>query len=106
VIALSSVNNLRNAVAVAERKVEQDRNQVAQDEAQLDDSRALLERDSQTLSRTELESRRAQAAATPALSTPRLDRAIDKAIPADALPKPPTVNSLGQTIGKLINVTA
>lgn len=105
-VSLNSVNSLQSAVTYAERKVQRDRDQVAQDEDQLDQSRATLDRDSQELSRTQLESRRAQAAATPALSTPRLDRAIEERIPPDALPTRPTLNTLGQTIGKIINVEA
>lgn len=105
-VSLNSVNSLQSAVAFAERKVQQDRDQVARDEDQLDQSRATLDRDSQELSRTQLEIRRAEAASTPILSTPRLDRAIEQRVPPDVLPKAPTINTLGQTIGKLINVEA
>lgn len=105
-VSLTSINALQAAVAFAERKVQQDRDRVAQDEDRLDESRAVLERDSQELARTELESRRAEAAATPAPATPRLDRAIEQRVPPDVLPKAPTLNALGQTIGKLINVEA
>ena len=105
-VSLNSVNSLQSAVAFAERKVQQDRDQVAQDENRLQDSQAQLDQDTQTLNRTQTESRRAQAAATPAPSTPRLDRAIDKQVPEGVLPQRPTLNTLGQTIGKLINVEA
>jgi hypothetical protein len=106
VVSLNSISSLQSAVAFAERKVQQDRDRVAQDEDRLDESRAVLQRDSEELSRTQLESSRAQAAATPTLPTPRLDRAIEQRVPPDALPKPPTLNTLGQTIGKLINIEA
>lgn len=105
-VSLNSINTLQNAVTFAERKVQQARDQVAQDEDRLEESRASLERDRQELSRTESERNRAQAAAEPTLPTPRLDRAIEQRVPPDALPKPPTLNTLGQTIGKLINVEA
>lgn len=105
-VALNSVNSLQSAVAFAERKVQRDRDQVAQDEDQLQESRATLERDTQELNRTQQESRRAAAAATPTPPPPRLDRAIEQRVPPAILPKPPTVNTLGQTIGKLINVEA
>jgi hypothetical protein len=101
VVPLNSVNSLQTAVAFAERKVQQDRDQVAQDEDRLDQSRATLERDNQELSRNQLESRRAEAAAR---ATPRLDSAIEQRIPAGVLPTPPTINTLGQAIGKLISV--
>jgi len=106
VVSLTSITSLQNAVVYAERKVQQDRDQVALDENQLDDSRAVLARDTQELNRTQLERSRAQAAATPPLNTPRLDRAIEQRIPDGTLPKPPTLNTLGQTIGQLINVEA
>ncbi len=105
-VSLNSIHSLQSAVVSAERKVQQDRDRVAQDEGRLDESRALLERDKQELSRTQLASQRAEAAATPAPTTPRLDRAIEQRIPSDVLPKPPTLNTLGQAIGRLINVEA
>jgi len=93
-------------VAFAERKVQQDRDQVTQDEDRLDASRSLLQRDTQTLSKAQQDSSRAQSAATPAFSAPRLDNAIERRIPAGVLPQAPTLNTLGQAIGKLINVEA
>jgi hypothetical protein len=104
VAALNSINSLQSAVIFAERKVQQDRDQVAQDEDRLDRSRTALERDQQELSRTQLESRRADAAATPAQPAPRLDAAIEQRIPSGILPTPPTINILGQAIGKLISI--
>lgn len=103
-VLLNSVTSLQSALTFAERKVQRDRDQVAQDEDRLDSSRAALDRDSQDRSRIELESRRAEAAAAPALSSPRLDRAIEQRIPAGALPKAPTLNALGQAIGQLIDI--
>ncbi|MGW8389883.1 hypothetical protein [Pseudoduganella sp. HUAS MS19] len=99
-----SINALQTAAAFAERKVQQDRDRVAQDEDRLDQSRATLERDSQDLSRAQLASRRAEAAATPALAAPRLDNAIEERIPSGILPAPPSINTLGQAIGKLISI--
>lgn len=104
--ALNSINSLQSAVAFAERKVYQDRDQVAQDEDRLDASRSLLQLDTQSLAKAQQDSSRAQAAATPALSAPRLDNAIEQRIPAGLVPKQPTLNALGQTIGRLINVEA
>ena len=104
--ALTSLNSLQNAVAVAERKVQDSRAQVARDEDRLDDSRARLEQENQNLSRTQRDSTRAEAAATPLPTTPRLDRAIDIQVPSSLQVKPPTVNALGQTIGQLINEVA
>ncbi|WP_156409883.1 hypothetical protein [Duganella sp. Root198D2] len=101
---LNPVNALQTGAAFAERKVQQDRDRVAQDEDRLDQSRAILERDSQELSRTQLASRRAEAANTTALAPPRLDNAIEQRIPSGVLPAPPTINTLGQAIGKLISI--
>ena len=106
VVSLNSVNTLQTAIAFAQRKVQQDRDQVAQDEDQLDASRSQLQLDTQSLSKAQQDSARAQAAATPALAVPRLDNAIEQRVPPGILPKPPALNSLGQTIGKLINVEA
>lgn len=105
-VSLNSINSLQTAVAFAERKVQQDRDQVAQDEDRLDASRSLLQLDTQSLSKAQQDSSRAQSAATPALSAPRLDNAIEQRVPSGVLPKPPTLNALGQTIGQLINVEA
>ncbi|MTW14085.1 hypothetical protein GM658_26060 [Pseudoduganella eburnea] len=105
-VSLNSINSLHTAVASAERKVQQDRDQVAQDEDRLDASRSQLQLDNQALAKSQQDSTRAQAAAAPTPKTPRLDNAIEQRVPAGLLPKPPTVNTLGQTIGKLINVEA
>lgn len=105
-VSLNSINSLQSAVGFAERKVQQDRDQVALHEDQLDQSRAKLDRDNQELSRTQLESRRAQTSSTPALATPRLDRAIEQRVPPGVLPKAPTVNTLGQTVGQIIHFQA
>lgn len=106
VVPLNSINSLQTAVAAAQRKVQQDRDQVAQDEDRLDASRSQLQLDTQTLTKSQQDTTRAQAAATPTLKPPRLDNAIEERIPAGTLPKAPTLNTLGQTIGKLINVEA
>lgn len=105
-LSLNSITSVQTAVAFAERKVQQDRDQVAQDEDRLDASRSQLQLDTQSLSKAQQDSARAQAAAAPTLSTPRLDNAIEQRIPSGTLPKAPTLNSLGQAIGKLINVEA
>jgi len=106
VVSLNSINSLQTAVASAQRKVQQDRDQVAQDEDRLDGSRAQLQLDTQSLTKSQQDSTRAQAAATPVLKTPRLDNAIEQRIPSGLLPSRPTVNSQGQTIGKLIHFEA
>ncbi len=103
-VSLNSINSLQTAVAAAQRKVQQDRDQVAQDEDRLDASRAQLQLDTQTLAKSQQDSTRAQAAAAPAAKPFRLDSAIEQPIPAGVLPKSPTVNTLGQVIGKLIHV--
>jgi hypothetical protein len=106
VVALTSLNSLQNAVSVAERKVQDSRARVARDEDRLDDSRSRLEQENQNLDRTQRESSRAAAAAAPLPTAPRLDRAIDIPVPSSVQGKPPTVNTLGQTIGQLINEVA
>jgi predicted nucleic acid-binding Zn-ribbon protein len=105
-VSLTSLNSLQSAVAVAERKVQESRAQVARDEDRLDASRAELDTENQTLSRTQRDSAQAQAAATPTLPTPRLDSAIEIQVPPSLQAKTPTVNTLGQTIGKFIDEVA
>lgn len=105
-VSLNSINSLQSSVAAAQRKVQQDRDQVAQDEDRLDASRSQLQLDTQALTKSQQDSTRAQAAATPVLSTPRLDNAVEKRIPSGLLPKAPTLNALGQKIGQLIHVEA
>lgn len=106
-IALNpSISSLQSAVTAAERKVRDSRAQVAQDEDRLDASRAQLDQENQDLTRAQRETSRAEAAAAPLPTTPRLDRAIDIQVPAGIQARPPTVNTLGQTIGKLINEVA
>lgn len=105
-VSLNSINSLQTAVASAQRKVQQDRDQVAQDEDRLDASRSQLQLDTQSLTKTQQDSSRAQAAATPVLPTLRLDNAVEKRIPSGLLPSQPTLNTLGQTIGKLIHFEA
>jgi hypothetical protein len=85
---------------------------VNEDADRLETSRDQLTKDKQTLTDTQRESQQAtQPAPTPPASV-NLTRAIEnppraeQQLPADlALPKP-QVNTLGQTIGKFINITA
>lgn len=105
-VTVTSVDTLRNAVAVAERKVQQDQTRVDQDASRLQDSRAQLAKDQEQLSTRQKESRQAEGAAAVAPAPPQLDKAIAKAIPAElpALPRAPQLNAQGQTIGRIINV--
>ncbi|KQQ32819.1 hypothetical protein ASF61_14135 [Duganella sp. Leaf126] len=85
---------------------------VDQDAARLDQSRTQLRRDRETLAQSERES--TQAARTPQQAAPavNLDRAIqspsraEQALTGLLTASRPQVNSLGQAIGKFINVTA
>lgn len=109
---LSSVNALQASVAQAERQVQQDQVRVSQDASRLDASRSQLARDKQTLSDTQRQSNQAAQPPLEAASAVNLDNAIEKpsraeqALPADLAPPKPQVNTLGQTIGKFINVVA
>lgn len=105
-VSLNSINALQTAVAAAQRKVQQDRDQVAQDEDRLDGSRSQLQLDTQTLTKSQQDSSSAQAAATPTFKAPRLDNAIAQRVPPELLPTKPTLNAQGQTIGKLIHIEA
>ena len=80
------------------------------DSEQLAQSRQLLAREQETLSQTQRGSQQAQADAAPAVKAPQLDQAIKVAVPQQAAPaaprSTPQLNSYGQTLGRLINVTA
>jgi len=82
VVTLTSVNNLQASLATAQRRVEQGQNQVQRDSEQLAQSRQLL----------------------------ALEQAIKVAVPQQAIPaapkSTPQLNGYGQTLGRLIDVTA
>ncbi len=105
-VSVSSVESLRNAVALAERKVQQDQTRVDQDARRLDDSKAQLNRDKEQLTSNQKAERRAEAAAAPTAEPVRLERAITKAVPQDVLPRAPQRNAQGQTVGRVINIVA
>lgn len=104
-VSVSSVESLRNAVALAERKVQQDQTRVDQDARRLDDSRSQLARDKEQLSSTQKAQRQAESAAAPTAAPVRLDRAISKEVPDDVVPRAPQLNAQGQTVGRVINIT-
>ena len=110
VVSLTSVNQLQASLATAQRRVEQGQNQVQRDSEQLAQSRQALAREQETLSQTQRSSQQAQASAQPAVQAPRLDQAIQVAVPQQAAPaapkSTPQLNSYGQALGRLIDVTA
>jgi hypothetical protein len=113
VASLSSVNALQASIAQAERLVQQDQTRVNQDASRLDQSRQQLAKDQQSLSDVQRQSAQASAPAVKVTPAPDLTQAIEKparaaqVLPAELTPKPQAqVNAQGQTIGKLINVTA
>ena len=110
VVTLSSVNNLQASLATAQRRVEQGQNQVQRDSEQLAQSRQLLAREQESLSQTQRSSQQEQADAQPAIKAPQLDQAIKVAVPPQAAPaapkSTPQLNGYGQTLGRLIDVTA
>lgn len=109
---LSSVNALQASVAQAERQVRQDQVRVSQDATRLDASRDQLVKDRQTLSDTQRQSNQAAEPPLEAAPAVNLNSAIEKpsraeqALPAALAAPKPQVNTLGQTIGKFINVVA
>ena len=107
-VSVTSVDTLRNAVAIAERKVQQDQSRVDQDASRLQDSRTQLGKDQEQLSSTQKQSRAADSATTATAAPVRLDAAIAKPGAADfaVLPRTPQVNAQGQTIGRVIDTVA
>ncbi|MES2151417.1 MAG: hypothetical protein V4508_16700 [Pseudomonadota bacterium] len=100
---ISSVNSLKIAIALAERQVQRDQSQVQEDASRLDQSQNQLVRDQRQLNSAQEQGRTAQSSVVKA-PQPNLDAAIDtKVAPAPAKVQ---LNAQGQTIGKLINITA
>jgi hypothetical protein len=110
--SVSSVNALQASVAQAERLVQQDQTRVEQDADRLEQSKDQLSKDKADLGDLQQQSRTAQAKATPATPTINLDQAIanpprsQQVLPAELTAPKPQVNAQGQTIGRLINITA
>jgi hypothetical protein len=106
------VNALQASVAQAERQVRQDQVRVSQDASRLDDSRAQLVTDKQKLSDTQRDSEKAAQPPLEAAPPVNLNAAIEnpsraeQTLPAELSQPKPQLNTLGQTIGKLINVVA
>lgn len=114
---VTSVNTLQASVAQAERQVQQGQSRVSRDASRLEQSRSQLAQDRQTLADTQRQSTQAQqqqaparspaiqlgAALSGAIERPNRAEQILAAIPTAARPQ---LNAQGQTIGKLINVTA
>ncbi|MGK5044383.1 hypothetical protein ACQ4WP_00605 [Janthinobacterium sp. GB4P2] len=109
-VTLTSINNLQASLATAQRRVEQGQNQVQRDSEQLAQSRQSLAREQESLSQTQRTSRQAQAEAPASVKAPQLDQAIKVAVVQQAAPtapkSTPQLNSYGQTLGRLIDVTA
>ena len=99
--SLSSINSLQASLATAQRRVEQGQNQVQRDSQQLADSQRQLVKEKEQLSDTQRSTQQAQASSQAPIKVPQLEQAIKVAVPVQ-----PQLNSLGQSIGRLINTTA
>lgn len=111
VASLTSINSLQASLATAQRRVEQGQNQVQRDSEQLADSRRQLIKEKEQLSDTQRSSQQAQASSQEPIRVPQLDQAIKVAVPSQlglntVQQAQPQLNSFGQSIGRLINVTA
>lgn len=110
--SLLSINALQASVAQAERQVQKDQVRVNQDADRLESSRAQLSKDKQTLADNQRASNQATQAAEQPVPSVNLNSAIEKPpraaqqLPPDLAPAKPSVNTLGQTIGQFINITA
>ncbi len=114
---VTSVNALQASITQAERQVQQDQSRVNQDASRLEQSQGQLTKDKQTLADTQRQSTQAQQQQAPATApaiqlSGALNNAIERpnraeqALQASLTTPRPQLNSLGQTIGKLINVVA
>jgi hypothetical protein len=104
-------NNLQNAIVAAQRQVQQDQNAVQQNNQRLAQSQQVLNRDQAQLQQSQQQSRAAQQTQSlQPVQQPDLNNAIKVQAPApestsSGLIKA-QVNTRGQTIGSVINVTA
>jgi len=106
VVSVSSVESLRNAVAIAERKVQQDQTRVDQDARRLEDSKVQLDSDQDQLTGNRKSERQAENAAVATAAPVRLERAFTTEVPSSLLPRAPQLKAQGQTVGRVINVVA
>jgi hypothetical protein len=110
VVTVTSVDTLRSAVAIAERRVQQDQARVDQNANRLDQSRVQLGKDQEQLNGKQQETRQAEVATEAAPTPVRLDQAISVQVQVPASlqisPRQPQVNALGQTVGRLIHIVA
>ncbi len=113
--SLTSVSSLQSTIAFAERKVQQGQNQVQQDSDRLAQSRLQLDRDQEQVRQAQQQSRQAGQSEAAAAATPKpvnTSQAIQIPVPtqqvvaSNFLNHQPQINAQGQTIGRLINVTA
>ncbi|HEU4843891.1 MAG TPA: hypothetical protein VFT05_06480 [Burkholderiaceae bacterium] len=92
--------------------MQQDQTRVNQDANRLEQSQVQLTKDKEQLSSTQQQGRQAAQPALKAATPVRIDNAIEQpapsrqALPATLTAAKPQVNTLGQTIGKLINTVA
>ena len=112
---VSSVNQLKIAIAFAERQVARDQSQVQSDVARLQQSRVQLQTDSRALNNVQQQGLAAQAAqaknAIAAAPARTKEAGAEKPAPAPeaapaAAPVRAQLNTQGETIGKLINTVA
>ena len=112
VASVASINSLQASVAFAQRQVQQDQTRVSQDASQLADSQQQLVKDKQDLGDSKQQVAVASQPAAVAPQPVQLNDAIEKPLPsqqhlpADLTPPKPQINTLGQTIGSVINITA
>ena len=92
--------------------MQQDQTRVSQDASQLADSQQQLVKDKQDLGDSKQQVALASQPAPAAPQAVQLNDAIEKPLPsqqhlpADLTPPKPQINTLGQTIGSVINITA
>ena len=112
VVSVTSVNSLQASIAQSERLVQQDQSRVNQDASRLEQSQQQLVKDKEDLAQTQTQSRQAQQTAPAAAPAIRLDKAIQnppvsqQKLPAELTQAKPQINARGETLGRLINITA
>lgn len=113
---VDTISSLQSTITVAQRKVQQSQNQVQEDNARLAQSRVQLGRDEEQVRQAQQQSTQArQVQAAEAAKPPAIDLGRAIQLPATQLAtndagflsqRQPQLNAQGQTIGRLINITA
>jgi len=103
-MALTSINGSYISTALAQARVAADESRLNSDQARLQEDQRLLQQDQAQLTQLRRQTRALQQTQTSQALQTGLDQLAHNAPTAQA--SPPTVNTSGQVVGRVVNVTA